>query len=103
VLKKDIVTDYKTASQYTSANSASNIWILLPGRLGPDSILQSVSDSDGTFAVDSVLTPNSNYSRTKAILLCSAIVLLFGGLEALLILTLRVISFLWALVSEMLR
>jgi hypothetical protein len=33
---------------------------------------------------------NSNYSRVKAISLCSAVVLLFGGLEALLILTLRV-------------
>ncbi|KAJ5562665.1 hypothetical protein N7461_001426 [Penicillium sp. DV-2018c] len=33
---------------------------------------------------------NSNYSRTKAILVCSGMVVLFGGLEALLILTLRI-------------
>ncbi|KAJ5906846.1 uncharacterized protein N7473_003762 [Penicillium subrubescens] len=37
-----------------------------------------------------ILYYNYNYSRSKAILLCSAVVLLFGGLEALLILTLRI-------------
>lgn len=33
---------------------------------------------------------NSNYSRLKATLVCAGTIALFGGLEALLILTLRV-------------
>lgn len=35
---------------------------------------------------------NSNYSCTKTTLLCISMVLLFGGLETLLILTLRVVK-----------
>ncbi|CEJ60241.1 Putative PQ loop repeat protein [Penicillium brasilianum] len=37
-----------------------------------------------------ILYYNHNFGRTKTILLCTAIILLFGGLEALLILTLRI-------------
>ena len=37
-----------------------------------------------------LITLDSGYSRNKAVLVCSAMVVLFGGLEALLILTLRV-------------
>ncbi|KAJ6185832.1 hypothetical protein N7519_007133 [Penicillium mononematosum] len=37
-----------------------------------------------------VLYYNHNYSKTKAVLVCSGTVVLFGGLEALLILTLRI-------------
>ncbi|KAJ5381626.1 uncharacterized protein N7496_004054, partial [Penicillium cataractarum] len=37
-----------------------------------------------------ILYYNHNYGRKKTILLCTAIVVLFGGLEALLILTLRI-------------
>jgi hypothetical protein len=33
---------------------------------------------------------NSDYSKTRAVLVCSGMIVLFGGLEALLILTLRV-------------
>lgn len=37
-------------------------------------------------------TVDSNYSCAKATILCTFMVLLFGGLEALLILTLRVVK-----------
>lgn len=37
-----------------------------------------------------LITLDSGYSRNMAVLVCSAMVVLFGGLEALLILTLRV-------------
>lgn len=78
-------------SQYPIANTASVIQLFLSRQLGPDSILQPVSEriikywtqySDGF--------GSSNYTKRKAALLVAGVCALFGGLEALFILTLRV-------------
>ncbi|KAJ5833473.1 hypothetical protein N7474_001784 [Penicillium riverlandense] len=76
------------------------LWAICSVPMGAYLILQQVNiplqiqpQIFGFFSLISwgqILYYNHNYSRVKAVLTCAATVVLFGGLEALLILTLRI-------------